>query len=67
MHVRNYVIVSGLRLHVGKFCKRLPAKKETMLFTRVIVSPLVPTEMISLAEKACQIWSNYLGRFKSYG
>ena len=43
MHVLNYAIVSGLRLHVLKFYKRLPAKNETLPFTRVIVSPLLPT------------------------
>ena len=45
MHVHNYMyaIFSGLRLHVLKFCKRLPAKHETLPFTRVIVSPLVET------------------------
>ena len=34
-------MISGLRLHFYEFCKRLPAKNETLPFTRVIVSPLV--------------------------
>ena len=42
VHVFHYAIVSGLRLHVYKFCKRLPAKNETLWFTCVIVSPLLP-------------------------
>ena len=43
MHVLGYAIVSGLRLHIYKFCKRLPAKNEMLPFTCVIVSPLAET------------------------
>ena len=42
MHVLNYAIVySGLCLDVSKICKRLTAKNKILLFTRVIVSPLL--------------------------
>ena len=40
IHVPIYAIVNRLRLHVSKFCKRLPAKNKTLPFTSVIVSPL---------------------------
>ena len=45
MHVLNYALsynyVSGIRLHVWKLCKCLPARNETLPFTRVTVSPLL--------------------------
>ena len=40
IHELNNAIVSGLHLHVKKLSKCLLAKNETLLFTRVIVSPL---------------------------
>ena len=43
MHVQIYASVSGLHLHVKKFCKHLLAKNETLLFTRVNVAPLSMT------------------------
>ena len=75
MHVLNCAVVSALGLHVYRFCKRLPAKNETLPFTTrnhftfvimviisVIFSPQLPDKSIASLVKYYYSWKKTRSR-----